>query len=143
YRGEDVFILGAGNSAGQAAMHLSRFANSVTVLLRGDDIGRTMSKYLVDQIGDTPNIVIRPRTSITAAHGDGRLGSLSIQDADGVVSTVPANALFIFIGASPRTDWLDVAIQRDQHGFVLTGPDLPRNGHAARPRGWSLERDPY
>jgi thioredoxin reductase (NADPH) len=141
YRGEDVFILGAGNSAGQAAMHLSRFANSVTMILRGDDIRKTMSQYLVDQIAETPNIIIQPRTLISAAHGDGRLSSLSLQDAAGAVSTVPATALFIFIGASPRTEWLDVAIQRDQHGFVLTGPDLPRKG--AQPRNWQLDRDPY
>ncbi len=141
YRDEDVFVLGAGNSAGQAAMHLSRYAKSVTILLRGDNIGKTMSQYLVDQIERTANITIRPRTVITRAHGDDRLDSLSLQTVDGTVSTVPATALFIFIGATPCTDWLDGRIHRDPHGFVLTGPDLPRRGD--HPRGWPLDRDPY
>ncbi len=141
YRGEDVFIVGAGNSAGQAAMHLSRHARSVTIILRGDDIRRTMSQYLVDQITETPNIHIRPRTQVMEAHGEGHLEALSLLGPDGAAERVPATALFIFIGATPRTDWLGSAIERDTHGFVLTGPDLPRSG--TRPDGWRLDRDPY
>jgi thioredoxin reductase (NADPH) len=141
-RGQDVFVIGGGNSAGQAAMYLSGFARSVTILVRGHGLSESMSQYLIDQIGSTPNITVRTRVAVTEAHGAGNLESLTISDVEsGDSETVPGAALFIFIGASPRTDWLGDLIQRDNRGFVPTGPDLLRDGK--RPASWKLGRDPY
>jgi thioredoxin reductase (NADPH) len=141
-RGQDVFVVGGGNSAGQAAMYLSGFARSVTILVRGHGLAESMSQYLIDQIGATPNVRVRTRASVTAAHGSGNLEALTITDADsGASETVQAAALFIFIGALPRTDWLGDLVERDKAGFIPTGPDLLRDGK--RPRGWNLGRDPY
>ena len=140
-RGADVFVVGAGNSAGQAAVFLSTVARSVTIVCRGDDLGKTMSRYLVDQIGATENIRVLLRTRVTAAHGDGRLQALTLQNGGGDAQTVDAAALFVFIGAMPNTDWLGDCVLRDRHGFVLTGPETLRDGRP--PEDWPLERDPF
>jgi len=140
-REEDVYIVGGANSAGQAAMFFSKYARRVIMLVRGPSLAATMSQYLVDQIHNTENIQVECRTRVTAVRGDERLRSISIIcDATGETQTVPASALFIFIGAEPCTGWLDGVVERDERGFVLTGPDLMREGK--RPKGWSLERDP-
>jgi thioredoxin reductase (NADPH) len=140
-RDEDVYIIGGANSAGQAAMYFSRYAQRVVMLVRGDSLATTMSQYLIDQIKATSNIQVEYRTQVVEVHGDDHLDTLSIKcDQTGDVSRVPAAALFIFIGAEPRTAWLDGTVERDARGFVLTGPDLLREGK--RPKGWSLERDP-
>jgi thioredoxin reductase (NADPH) len=140
--GQEVFIVGAGNSAGQAAMFFSRHARRVTLLVRADNLERSMSYYLIRQIDDTPNVVVRCNTEVTAVHGDDHLEQLTLCDTRaGAQETVPAGYLFVFIGAEPRTEWLDGVIARDAKGFVLTGADLLRDGQ--RPRGWHLDRDPY
>jgi len=140
-RDEAVFIVGGANSAGQAALYFARYAGQVTMLTRSP-LTKSMSSYLIDQISATPNIVVRTNARVAAAHGDEHLSELTIADtATGVEETVPAAALFIFIGAEPRTDWLGADIARDDRGFLLTGADLPRdaNGHV---RDWPLEREP-
>lgn len=139
--GMHVYIVGAGNSAGQAAVYLATVASSVNIVLRGDDLGKTMSQYLVDQIGRTENIHVHYRTQVHAAHGDGRLEQLTLMNGDGGTRTVDAAALFIFIGAMPNTDWLGDCVLRDDRGFVLTGPDVMRDGRP--PLDWPLERDPF
>jgi len=140
--GEDVFVVGGANSAGQAAVYLARHARSVTMLVRGPSLQASMSHYLIEQIGAVPNITVRTCTAVVDGDGDGHLGTLTLQDSStGATETVPASRLFIFIGAEPRTDWLDGIVERDAHGFVLAGPDLVVDGR--RPRGWSLDRDPY
>jgi len=141
-RGQDVFVVGGGNSAGQAAVYLSGFARQVTILVRGQGLAEGMSQYLVDQIKATPNIAVRSQAQVAAAHGAQNLEAVSIADVGtGAAETVPAAALFIFIGALPRTDWLGDLVERDKAGFIPTGPDLVREGK--RPRGWNLGRDPY
>ncbi|MGE5603482.1 MAG: FAD-dependent oxidoreductase, partial [Nitrososphaerales archaeon] len=140
--GQDVFVVGGGNSAGQAAMYLAGFARQVTMLVRGRGLAESMSRYLIDQIGKTPNISVRTRARVAAVHGNANLEAVTIEDVDtGATGTERAAALFIFIGAAPRTGWLAGQVEMDQHGFILTGPDLMRNGK--RPRGWTLDRDPY
>ncbi|MCU1298427.1 MAG: response regulator receiver modulated FAD-dependent pyridine nucleotide-disulfide oxidoreductase [Acidobacteriaceae bacterium] len=140
-RGEDVYIVGGANSAGQAAMFFSQYARRVVMLVRGDSLAATMSQYLIDQIKGVDNIQVEYRSRIIEVHGDDHLEELSIQcDQTGDTSRVPAAALFIFIGAEPRTGWLDGTVERDPRGFVMTGPDLMREGK--RPKGWSLDRDP-
>ena len=153
-RDEDVYVVGGGNSAGQAAMYFSRYAANVYILVRGPGLAETMSQYLIDQIAATPNITLRARTQVAAAHGDGHLERLTLRCTGGEVEEVPAASLFVFIGAAPRTDWLGDVVQRDEHGFVLTGPDLRRAAPDGDPRadgrragwrvpGWPLEREPY
>jgi len=140
-RDEDVYIVGGANSAGQAAMFFSRYAQRVVMLVRGDSLAASMSQYLIDQIKDTSNIQVEYRSQVVEVHGQDHLETISIQcDQTGDITRVPAAALFIFIGAEPRTAWLDGTVERDSRGFVLTGPDLMRDGK--RPKGWSLERDP-
>ncbi|HEX6038621.1 FAD-dependent oxidoreductase [Longimicrobium sp.] len=139
--GRDVYIVGAGNSAGQAAVYLATVARSVNIVLRGDDLGKTMSQYLVDQIERTENIHVHHHTQVHAAHGDGRLEELTLMTGGGATRRVEAAALFIFIGAMPNTDWLGDCVMRDNHGFILTGPDVMRDGRP--PREWPLERDPF
>jgi thioredoxin reductase (NADPH) len=139
-RGETVYIVGGANSAGQAAMHFSKFAQKVIMLVRGDSLASTMSHYLIEQIEKTPNIAVWTHTSVTEVHGDTHLSEITIQRATGQVEKVPANSLFIFIGAQPRTEWLDGLINRDERGFILSGPDLLKDGK--RPEGWTLDRDP-
>jgi thioredoxin reductase (NADPH) len=138
----DVFIIGGANSAGQAAMYFSRHARTVTMLVRGDSLAKGMSQYLVDQIQKTENIIVRLCTSVTEVHGETSLESITLSDANtGKEETVPATALFIFIGAMPRTDWTSGLLARDEQGFLLAGPDLMHKGQ--RPKGWPLERDPF
>jgi thioredoxin reductase (NADPH) len=140
-RDEDVYVVGGANSAGQAAMFFSQYARRVVMLVRGDSLGGTMSQYLIDQIGTAPNIHVEYRTRVAEVHGEHRLEAISLMcDVSGEASRVPANALFIFIGAEPRTAWLDGVVERNERGFILTGPDLLRSGK--RPKGWTLERDP-
>jgi thioredoxin reductase (NADPH) len=142
YSGEHVFVVGGANSAGQAAMHFSRYANQVTMVVRGPNLSSGMSRYLIDQIESTPNIDIMTRSGVNGVHGTERLESLDIiNNETGITTTVPAAALFLFIGAKPHTDFLCDAIERNAGGFVLTGPDLAAPGR--RPVGWKLERQPY
>jgi thioredoxin reductase (NADPH) len=139
--GEDIYIVGGANSAGQAAMFFARYARTVTMLVRGPSLGATMSQYLIDDIKRTKNIRVELNTAITSIEGNDRLESLTLRcSASGEVSTVPASSVFIFIGASPGTEWLDGVVERDERGFILTGPDLMRGGK--RPAGWPLDRDP-
>jgi thioredoxin reductase (NADPH) len=139
--GEQVFVVGAGNSAGQAAVHLARWAASVTVLARADHLGATMSDYLLKELEATPNISVRLRTEAVGGQGRSRLEALTLRDnASGATETVPAAALFILIGAEPRTDWLPDAVQRDPQGYLVTGHDLLRDG--TPPPGWPLARPP-
>jgi thioredoxin reductase (NADPH) len=140
--GQDIYIVGAANSAAQAAVFLSQHAGSVTLLVRADGLERSMSYYLIRQIDEIPNIDVRLTTEVIEVHGDDHLEELTLCDTRaGTRETVRAGYLFVFIGAEPRTEWLDGVVTRDAKGFVLTGPDLLRDGQ--RPRGWSVERDPY
>ena len=140
--GQDVYVVGGANSAGQAAMFLSGHARRVTLLVRADGLEHSMSQYLIRQIRDTANIQVRPSTTVAAAEGREHLERLRLCDsATGAVQEVPASFLFVFIGAAPCTDWLDGVVDRDPKGFVVTGPDLLRGGR--RPPGWPLGRDPY
>src|ERR1700680_4447321 len=141
-KGEIVYIVGGANSAGQAAMNFAKFADRVVILIRGSSLAATMSQYLIDQIKETPNIQLWTHASVAEVHGDTHLEEISFLCSDtGKVERVPANAMFIFIGALPRTDWLADVVERDERGFVLTGPDLIRDGQ--HPKGWTLERDPF
>ena len=139
---QDVIVVGGGNSAGQGAMFLSRYARSVTIAIRSTGLEVTMSRYLIDQIGQTPNIRLRPCTEVAAVAGSRRLENVTLRDlSSGVQETVLAGALFIYIGAEPATEWLDALVTRDERGFLLTGPTLMKDGK--RPAGWSLTRDPF
>jgi thioredoxin reductase (NADPH) len=139
---EDVYVVGGANSAGQAAVFLSRHARRVTLLVRDDGLERSMSHYLIRQIRDAANIEVRPSTQVVAAAGAEHLERLRLCDtARGTEEEVATGFLFVFIGAAPCTDWLDGVVQRDPRGFVVTGPDLLVEGR--RPRGWPLQRDPY
>jgi thioredoxin reductase (NADPH) len=140
--GEDVYVVGGANSAGQAAVFLSRHARRVTLLVRADSLDMSMSYYLIRQIDEIPNIDVRVTTEVIGVHGDDHLEELTLCDnRAGTQETVGAGYLFVFIGAEPRTDWLEGAVARDAKGFVLTGPDLLLDG--SRPRGWDVDRDPY
>ena len=137
----DVYIVGGANSAGQAAVHFAARARSVTMLIRGSGLSATMSHYLIERIERTPNIHLRPHTTVEQAIGEDRLEALVLKDtATNGEDTVTADALFVFIGARPLTDWLDGCVLRDSHGFILTGPDVMANG---RPPTWTVDRDPY
>lgn len=141
-KGEMVYVVGGANSAGQAAMNFAKYAERVVILVRGSSLSSTMSKYLIDQIQETPNIELWTHASISEVHGSSHLEEISVLCSDtNKTERVPASAVFIFIGALPRTDWLGNTVERDERGFILTGPDLMRDG--ARPRGWTLPRDPY
>ena len=140
--GQDVYVVGGANSAGQAAVFLARRAKSVTILVRGSSLERSMSYYLIKQIADIPNISVRTCTEVIEAGGQDHLESLTLRDAvSGSTETVPAQLLFLFIGAAPLTDWLDSQVVRDKAGFVVAGPDLSVGGE--RPDGWELDRMPY
>jgi thioredoxin reductase (NADPH) len=139
---ETVFIVGGANSVGQAAMNFAHYAKSVVMLVRGSSLASTMSQYLIDQVKATPNIQIWAHASIAEVHGESRLEEISVLCSDSnKVERVKANSMFIFIGALPRTDWLGDGVERDDRGFILTGPDLFVNG--SRPKGWNLDRDPF
>ena len=140
-RGEDVFVVGAGNSAGQAAIHLSGYAASVTIVTIDQRLGEFMSDYLVQKVEATPNITVVLHTEVVEGHGRQRLEGLTLRDRQtGATRTVPASAVFVLIGAEPRTDWLEGVVERDERGYVLTGRDLQRDGRL--PDGWPLERPP-
>jgi thioredoxin reductase (NADPH) len=140
--GQDVYVVGGANSAGQAAVYLSRHAKSVTILVRGSSLEKSMSYYLIRQIADIPNITVRTCTEVIGASGEDHLESLTLRStATGAAETVDAQLLFLFIGAAPLTDWLDDTVVRDGRGFVVAGPDLSVGGE--RPRGWELDRMPY
>jgi thioredoxin reductase (NADPH) len=141
-KGCDVFIVGGANSAGQAAVYLAKGAKSVTILVRGPSLEKSMSYYLIQQVEATPNITVATCTEVIGAEGDGHLERLTLRDSStGEKRTVDAQYLFVFIGAAPLTSWLDGVVERDGHGFVLTGPDLFEAGE--QPRGWPLDRSPY
>jgi thioredoxin reductase (NADPH) len=141
-RGEDVYIVGGANSAGQAAMNFARYAQNVIMLVRGENLGATMSQYLIDDIAQTPNIRVEFGTHVVAVHGEEKLEALSIScRRSGTVERVPATSVFVFIGAAPQTEWLSGFVKRDDRGFVLTGSDLMQDGK--RPPGWTVDRDPF
>jgi thioredoxin reductase (NADPH) len=140
-KGETVYVVGGANSAGQAAVHFSKYADKVVMLVRRESLAATMSQYLIEQIKKTPNIEVWPDTEVVEVHGDNHLEAISVRcSRTGTVDRYPAGSLFIYIGALPRTDWLGSCIQRDERGFILSGPDLMNNGK--RPAGWPLDRDP-
>jgi len=142
---EDVFVVGGANSAGQAALHFAKFARKVTMLVRGEGLSATMSKYLIDEIERTSNIVVVPRTQVLEAMGpevagQERLEAVKLKGPQGE-AVVPATSLFVFIGAAPGTEWLPPAILRDEKGFLLAGPDLRVEGKL--PESWREEREPF
>jgi thioredoxin reductase (NADPH) len=137
---EEVIVVGGANSAGQAALHFAKFARNVTMLIRGEGLSATMSKYLIDEIERTSNIVLEPNTQVLEAFGEERLEALRLRNSRGE-SRVPATSLFVFIGAAPRTGWLPSSILRDENGFVLAGPDLRTDGKL--PDQWREKREPF
>jgi thioredoxin reductase (NADPH) len=140
--GTDVYIVGGANSAGQAAAFFSRHAKSVTLLVRGPSLEASMSYYLIRQLDEIDNVSVRTRTQVVEAQGDEHLERLVLCDGQtGERETVDSGPTFIFIGAAPRTDWLDGVVVRDHRGFVRTGPDLLTEGKP--PAGWPLPREPY
>jgi thioredoxin reductase (NADPH) len=134
--GRQAFVVGGGNSAGQAAIHLARYADRVTILIRGESLAKSMSRYLIDVIDATPNLDVRPHVEVAGARGDGRLSEIALRDtASGETEAVPADGLFVMIGARPHTDWLPDSVARDPRGFLLTGADVPDEA-------WPLSRAP-
>lgn len=142
YRNQDVYVVGAGNSAGQGAMFFSRYARKVTLLVRGESLSDSMSRYLVDRIEDTENVEVLTKTVVAAVKGSGKLETITLGNpSTGLTKDVPAAALFIFIGAAPRTNFVAGVLERDAGGFILTGRDLMVDGKP--PKGWNLDRDPF
>ncbi|MGC2193811.1 MAG: FAD-dependent oxidoreductase [Terriglobales bacterium] len=140
--GEDVYLIGGANSAGQAAVYFAQFARSVTMLVRGDSLEKGMSQYLIDQIREIPNIRVETQAEVVEVHGDGHLESITIANhTTETIRTEPTSALFIFIGAMPCTAWLRGMLPMDERGYLLTGALLPKDGD--RPKGWKEERDPF
>jgi len=141
-KGENVYVVGGANSAGQAALNFAKYADRVVILVRGEGLAATMSQYLIDQVQRTPNIQLWTHAKVVQAHGEKRLEEISVLCSDtNKIERVPASSMFIFIGALPRTDWLAGVVERDDRGFILAGPDLIRDGQ--RPKGWTLDRDPF
>ncbi len=141
-QGHDVYVVGGANSAGQAAAYLARGARSVTILVRGPSLESSMSYYLIQQLANIGNVRVRTCAEVVEVHGKKNLEQLSLRDnTTGAVETVDAGWLFVFIGAAPRTEWLDGVVVRDERGFIVAGPDLTADGN--RPRGWALDRVPY
>jgi thioredoxin reductase (NADPH) len=139
--GQDVYVVGAGNSAGQAALHLAKWAASVTILVRGNALGQSMSDYLMQQIESESKITVRLQTEVADAKGDRRLEGLSLRDRrSGATNDVPAAALFVMIGAEPRTEWLPDGVERNDKGYILTGHDLLSAGKP--PQEWPHQRPP-
>jgi thioredoxin reductase (NADPH) len=136
--GLDVYLIGAGNSAGQAALHFASHARLVTLVVRGDSLDKTMSRYLIEQLGTKSNVAVRLRSEVVAAHGDTHLTAIDIRDnASAQLQRCDCGGLFVFIGADAETEWLPGAIARDKQGYVLTGDDVVKAGR------WPLDRDPY
>jgi thioredoxin reductase (NADPH) len=133
---QHVVVVGGANSAGQAAVYLSKYAQRVTMLVRGDSLTKSMSHYLIEQIEALNNVKVRTRSEAVAAEGDGRLRALRIRDGDGNESVEPVDACFVFIGARPLTDWLEGVVERDERGFILAGLEIKDDG-------WPLQRDPF
>jgi thioredoxin reductase (NADPH) len=142
-KGEDVFMVGGANSAGQAAIHFSKYAKTVTLVVRSDSLSKSMSHYLIHQIDETANIHVLLNSKVTEVRGENKLEFITITNSQtGQVLTLPSLGLYIFIGAVPHTDVLVGLIERDANGFILTGPDLIHNGRE-HPQGWTLDRQPY
>ncbi|UCC88138.1 MAG: FAD-dependent oxidoreductase [Anaerolineales bacterium] len=142
YRDQHVFVVGGANSAGQGAMFFSRYASKVTILVRGSALEKGMSQYLVDQIYGTPNIEVLTHTQVIEALGKERLEAITIENNEtGQTQTLPAAAMFLFIGAAPHSDLVAGVVECNSAGFIITGPDLSENGR--RPKRWKLKRDPY
>jgi thioredoxin reductase (NADPH) len=142
YQGKPMFVVGGANSAGQGAMFFSRYASKVTLLVRGGSLQKGMSQYLIDQINGTENIELQTYTSVIEAIGTNRLEAVVTKHNDtGHTEAVPAAALFVFIGAKPHSEFVAEVVERNEAGFILTGPDLVRDGH--RPKNWRLSRDPF
>jgi len=140
--GQDIYIVGGANSAGQAAMFFARHARTVTLLVRGPSLHASMSHYLIQQLATVDNISVRPCTVVAEAFGEEHLERLALRDATtGEVQIVETGHLFVFIGAAPGTEWLTDVVERDGRGFVKTGPDLLVDGQ--RPARWVRPRDPY
>jgi thioredoxin reductase (NADPH) len=142
YRDQDVCVVGGANSAGQGALFLAKYARSVTVLARSDSLRREMSQYLVERIEQIPKIRVLNRVEVIALEGRERVERVRIRHLDtgeeGAIDTV---AVFVFIGAAPRTDLVAGLVERNENGYILTGTDLPRE--SGRPRGWRLQREPH
>jgi thioredoxin reductase (NADPH) len=139
-RGKHVCVVGAGNSAGQAAVHLAKYAAEVTLLVRGRSLAKRMSRYLVSELSGMPNVSVRHGVELADGEGDGALRAVVVRDrASGALERIPTAGLFVMIGAEPHTDWLDGAVARDERGFVLTGTDLDPGRDLP---GWPLERAP-
>jgi thioredoxin reductase (NADPH) len=137
--GDDVYLVGGANSAGQAALNLARYAKKVVLIVRGSSLEATMSRYLIDKISSTPNIQVRCRSEVAICRGNGHLEAITVADRDtGRTEELPTIWLFIFVGASPRTEWLGPDIVRDAKGFVVTGQEL-----LAHDKGWQLPRAPF
>ena len=137
---EEVYVVGGANSAGQAALHFAKFARKVMMLVRGEGLSATMSKYLIDEIERTSNVVLEPKAQVLEAFGEDRLEGLKLKGPSGE-RVVPASSLFVFIGAEPGTGWLPSSILRDDKGFLLAGPDLRSQGRL--PEGWREAREPF
>jgi thioredoxin reductase (NADPH) len=133
---QHVVVIGGANSAGQAAVYFSSYASAVTMLVRADSLAKSMSHYLIEQIAALPNVEVRAGTQAVGAEGEDRLRALSIRNAHGIESLDPVDACFVFIGALPRTEWLEGVVARDERGFILAGLD-------GKSDGWPLERDPF
>jgi thioredoxin reductase (NADPH) len=141
-RDEDVYVVGGANSAGQAAVYFAKYAKQVTMLVRGPSLVQSMSRYLIDQIREVPNIVVETDVHVVEVTGESSLQAITIAHVKtNERRTVATRYLFIFIGAMPHTEWLAGSVERDEHGFILTGPDLVQNG--SRPQSWTLARDPF
>jgi len=142
YQDRKVYVVGGANSAGQGAVFLARFASEVSVLIRGDSLATSMSRYLIDQIEQTANISVLVNTEIVAVAGSDRLEEITLKHTkSGDTETAQADAIFIFIGAVPHSDIVAGIVERSDAGFILTGPDLIREGR--RPKNWTLQRDPF
>ena len=138
---EEIFIVGGANSAGQAAVYFAGFADKVTMLVRADSLGKSMSQYLVDQIEEIDNIEVRTNSTVAAVDGEDSLQTVTVENGSGEQETLKGTSIFLFIGAEPRTDWLNGVVQRDTRGYIPVGLDLMRDGK--QPDGWKLDRNPY